>query len=223
MISVAMIEDHQVLVDAFELILRTNPEFRFAGSAGTLAAGRSLIIRTRPDVLLLDVGLPDGEGLDLVPEAQRTVSNMQIVVLTRLNDDATIMRAINLGVTGFLQKSCPLEDLLKTIRQAAQGEMIMPTNLLLGLLKRVPNRQSHVHERAGNIWENLTTREKEILSLLARGESANTIAEDLCIAPLTVRTHIRNIMSKLGVHSRLEAVTFALRLGLIEHPILSYS
>lgn len=221
MIKVAIIEDHQVLADAFELVLRTNGEFRFVGSAGTLAAGRSLVSRTQPDVLLLDVGLPDGDGLDAVPEFLRLAPETQIVVLTRFTDESTIMRAINSGVTGFLSKSSPLDNLLNTIRQAAQGEIVMPSNLLIGLIRQLPSSRSGGSERGGRPGENLTQREREILMLMAQGASVNAIADELCIAPLTVRTHIRNILSKLQVHSRLEAVTFALRVGLIEHPSLA--
>ena len=95
--------------------------------------------------------------------------------------------------------------------------MVIPPGLLVGLLKRVPREKSVVY-KDDEVWERLTSREKEILFHLSRGKSGNMIADELNIAPLTVRTHVRNLMSKLGVHSRLEAVTVGMRYGLIEAP-----
>jgi DNA-binding NarL/FixJ family response regulator len=218
MISVAMVEDHQVLVDSLGLMMSREPDFEFLGSANTIASGRDLIQRVSPDVLLLDVGLPDGSGLDLVPEIKKASPNTQIVVLTSLKDEATLMRAIDSGVSGFVSKSSSLADLLTTLRQAAQGEIIMPTTLLMGLLMRLPrDKAASFREERG--WERLTSREVEILEMLAQGKSGDDIADQLCIAPLTVRTHIRNLMAKLGVHSRLEAVAFGLQHGIIQSPI----
>jgi DNA-binding NarL/FixJ family response regulator len=217
MISVAIIEDHQVLVEALEFLLRSEPEFEFAGAAGTLAAGRDLLRRSSPDVLLLDIGLPDGDGLSLIDEIRRTNPNTQVVVLTSFSDENTLLRAVESGVNGFTSKSSSLAELMSTIRQASQGEIVMPSSLLLGLLMRLPRDKAAAY-REERGWERLTPREHEILIGLAKGKSGNTLAAELHIAPLTVRTHIRNLMAKLGVHSRLEAVTFALRNGLINPP-----
>lgn len=215
MINVAVIEDHQVLVDALQLLMRIEPDLKFVGAANTAREGERLVQRLAPDVLLLDIGLPDGDGLDLIKGIKAKSPHTQIVVLTCLTNEATLMRAIDLGVSGFISKSGPLTELLAAIHQAAQGEIVMPTSLLLGLLKRVP-RSRGVNFNQEDSWEQLTPREREILYFLAKGKTGTSIANELHIAPLTVRTHIRNLMSKLGVHSRLEAVTFGLRNGLID-------
>ena len=217
MTTVAIIDDHQVFADALGMMLRSEAEFEFIGTAGTLAAGRSLIKNSPPDVLLLDIGLPDGDGLSLVGEVKRQRLNTQVVVLTCYADENTLIRAFDTGVTGFMSKSCSLAELIATIRQAAQGEIIMPVSLMSGLLKRL-TREKTVMYRKDQLWEKLTIREQEILEHLAKGHSGATIAADLNITPMTVRTHIRNLMSKLGVHSRLEAVAFALENNLISVP-----
>lgn len=218
MISLAIVEDHQVLVDSLGLMLRQEEDMEFMGSADTLARGREMMKRISPDVLLLDVGLPDGNGLDLAADLRNSDSKTQIVVLTSYTDEATLMRAIDIGVNGFVSKNTSLKDLLNTVRQAADGEIAMPTSLLMGLIMRMPrNRNAAYREEKG--WERLTLREREILEQLAKGKSGEMISEELHIAPLTVRTHIRNLMAKLGVHSRLEAVAFALKNGLIDRPI----
>ena len=216
MITVAMVEDHQILVDSLGLMLRYESDIEFLGAASSISKGRSLIQETTPDVLLLDVGLPDGNGLDLIPEVNQISPKTNIVVLTSLSDETTLLRVVDSGISGFVSKDSRLSDLLATIHKAAEGEIVMPTSLLVGLLMRLPRDKAAAYEEKG--WERLTAREQETLELLASGKSGNEIAEELHIAPLTVRTHIRNMMSKMGVHSRLEAVAFGMKNGLIEPP-----
>lgn len=215
MINIAIIEDHQVLVDALNYLIRSESDLNFVGGAGSLEEGRELIRQASPDVLLLDVGLPDGNGLDLITDVKKFSPDTQVVVLTRYSDESTLMRAIDSGVSGFLPKGCTLPELMNTIRKAANGEIVMPPSLLVGLLKRIPRDKAVVTDDE-NIREHLTPRERDILAHLARGKSVSAIAEELSISTLTVRTHIRNLLSKLGVHSRLEAVTYAIRNGLID-------
>ncbi len=217
MITVAMIEDHQILVDSLGLMLRYEEDIDFLGSASSITKGHNLIKETTPDVLLLDIGLPDGNGLDLIPEINQISPNTNIVVLTSLSDEATLMRVIDSGISGFVSKNSQLSELLETIRKAADGEIVMPTSLLVGLLMRLPRDKAAAYQEEKG-WERLTVREQEVLELLASGKSGSEIAEELHIAPLTVRTHIRNLMSKMGVHSRLEAVAFGMKNGLIEPP-----
>ena len=217
MITVAMIEDHQILVDSLSLMLRYESDIEFLGSAATLGKGRQLLEKTAPDVLLLDVGLPDGNGLDLIPEVNQISPETNIVVLTSLTDETTLMRVIDSGISGFVSKDSQLSELLETIRKASEGEIVMPTSLLVGLLMRMPRDKGAAYQEEKG-WERLTVREQETLELLASGNSGDEIAAELHIAPLTVRTHIRNLMSKMGVHSRLEAVAFGMKNGLIDPP-----
>jgi DNA-binding NarL/FixJ family response regulator len=218
MITVAIIEDHQILVDSLGLMLRYEPDMEFLGAASSLSDGRILVENCSPDVLLLDVGLPDGNGLDMIPKVNTTSPDTHIIVLTSLSDEATLMRVVDSGISGFVSKDSQLSDLLETIRKAADGEIVMPTSLLMGLLMRLPRDKAAAYKDERG-WERLTIREQEILELLAKGKSGNEIAEELHIAPLTVRTHIRNMMSKMGVHSRLEAVAFGLKNGIIDPPV----
>lgn len=217
MISIAIIEDHQVFVDALKMYLNRNPEFRLLSSANTYTEGSELIQRYSPDIVLLDVGLPDRNGLDMIPEIRRYCPKSKIVILTSYSDENTLMRAIDAGVCGFVQKGSSLTDLLTAMREVAQGEIALPTSILVGLMQRVPRDKASTYHNA-NGWEPLTDREIEVLTLLSRGRSGRAIAAELYISPLTVRTHVRNLMAKLGVHSRLEAVSFGLRNGLIEPP-----
>ena len=215
-ISIVLVDDHQVLTDALTISLNSQPDMQVAGVAHTCAAARALLERVSPTVLLLDVDLPDGDGLSLAPEVRQKRPEAFILVLTSLVDDKTLLRAVETGVNGFVVKNQSLGEIIGVIRQAAEGEMVMPSGLLRGLLARVSQTAGPRGERAQT--KPLTLRELEILGHVAAGESAAAIAAALNIAPLTARTHIRNILSKLGAHSRLEAVALALRQGLIEPP-----
>ena len=217
MIRIVMIEDHHILVDSLSLMLRYEPDMEFLGSASSLDKGRQLLKETEPDVLLLDVGLPDGSGLDLIPEVNKISPETNIIVLTSLTDETTLMRVVDSGISGFVSKDSQLSELLLTIRKAADGEIVMPTSLLVGLLMRMPRDKGAAYQDDKG-WERLTVREQEVLELLASGKTGDEIAESLHIAPLTVRTHIRNLMAKMGVHSRLEAVTFGIKNGMINPP-----
>ncbi|HJS19823.1 MAG TPA: response regulator transcription factor [Anaerolineales bacterium] len=218
MIKVAIIEDHHVLVDAFAHILESEEDLQFVGAEGTIEAGQYLIGSTHPDVLLLDISLPDGDGIDALPEITSKSPETQVIVLTSFSDERNLVRALESGAVGFVAKSSSLASLLNTIRQAADGEIVVPSCLLSGLLLRLTKEKAAAYQQA-NGWEKLTLREEEILNFLAEAKSGEAIAAELHISPLTVRTHIRNIMEKLGVHSRLEAVSFGLRNGLISPPV----
>lgn len=217
MITLAIIEDHKVLVDSLILKLRQENDIEFLGSANTFARGRDLLREVSPDVLLLDIDLPDGSGFDLLPEVHNHTPDTQVIILTSYTDETTLMRAIDGGVNGFVSKGSSLSELLSTIRQAADGDIVMPTDLLMGLVMRMPRDKNAAYQEERG-WERLTLREREVLGELAKGKSGEDIADQLHISPLTVRTHIRNLMAKLGVHSRLEAVSFGLKHGLIEPP-----
>jgi two-component system nitrate/nitrite response regulator NarL len=215
LITVAIVEDYQLFVDALELALQAQDGMKFVGSATDLNGVRNLISHNKPDVLLLEIEALNGEGLDLISEVRGWSVRTKIVVLTRNPDDMSLMKAVESGAEGFLSKNCSLSELLQTIRNAARGEVVMPSSRLVGLLKRL-TQESNVVKKGGLMWERLTPREYEVLHCLVKGEAGEAIAEELSITPLTVRTHIRNLMSKLGVHSRLEAVSFAVSNGIID-------
>jgi len=216
MIRIAIVDDHQILVDALKMMFEFEDKFECVGSANNLAAGQALLESTRPDILLLDVYLTDGDGLDLVPNFGETNLETRVIVLTDEPDESVLLRSVEKGVQGFITKGCSLPELFSTIEQVHQGEIVMPTELLVRLLRRF-GREGFLYDQDNQLLDRLTPREHEILIHLTRGRSGDEIANELNITPLTVRTHIRNMMSKLGVHSRLEAVTYALNQGLINY------
>jgi DNA-binding NarL/FixJ family response regulator len=210
-ITTLLVDDHLVLTDAIAALLGATPDIDIIGTADTLAACRALLASRCPQVIVLDVDLPDGDGLAFIPAIRQACPAAAILVLTSLSDRATLSRAVDSGVNGFVPKRRPLSELTAAIRQAANGEIVMPPSLLLGLLQQARARTAVPPNP-------LTPRERDLLALMARGQSSAEIAAALVISPATVRTHIGNIMVKLGAHSRLEAVAQALRRGWLEPP-----
>jgi DNA-binding NarL/FixJ family response regulator len=217
MIHIVIVDNHRVLIDTLELVLYWEADFELIGAAPDLNSARQLIKTHPPDVLLLEVHLPDGDGLELIPYVQENSPKTKIIILTTSVDDILIMRAIDQNVHGILTKGCSLNELLSSIRAAANGDMAIASHLLIKVIKRQA-LSTKLARKNECVWEILTDREMDVLNCLALGKSGNMIAKELHIAPLTVRTHIRNLMSKLGVHTRLEAVSFALKQGIIEAP-----
>lgn len=217
MVKIAIIDDHQVLIDTLRYVLSMEPDLELIGAANDLESARHLLEYVTADIVLIEVQLPDGDGFDLISTIHENSPNTRVVILTTTLDDTTIMRALDYEVHGFLTKACSLDDLLTTLRRVAKGEISIASNLLINVLKHQPWKKV-IFDDINHSWECLTSREMEVLNCLALGKSGSMIANELYITPFTVRTHIRNLMSKLGVHTRLEAVSFALSRGLIQIP-----
>ncbi len=212
-ITVGMLDDHQMLTDALAAMLGSSRSISVVFKAYDCAGLRATLKEAGPQVLLLDVSLPDGDGIKLVPEIYAAWPETSVLVLTSMSNEATLLRALDAGVAGFVPKHGSLEVLLSSIRQAAAGEMVVPKSLLTGLLGRSGGaRPVVIKPRTAPL---LTSREREILAMLVEGLSGPEMAEALTIALPTVRTHIGNLMNKMGVHSRLQAATYAIKHGLV--------
>ncbi len=214
MITIGIIHTHQILIDALRYLFSDQTGFNLVGSASTNAEGLSLVECTAPFVVLLEYGIPGGSTLDLIADIKKTSPGTNIILMATSLEDNLLIRAVNYGANGyFCMKNC-LDELLAMVRKVAMGDIAIPSELLLRMLRRIP-RDKAVMGDMDTPWEKLTARELEVLAFLAQGKTGKDIAAELNIAPLTVRTHIRNLMNKVGVHSRLEAVSFGLRHGLI--------
>lgn len=216
-VRVAVVDDHRLMNEALALVLSKTPGLAMAGAATSGAEALALARREQPEVLLLDVNLPDGDGLSLVPGLRAACPAMQILVLTSLADEATWRRAMEMGVDGFISKQNPVAAVVEAIRHAANGEVVVPAPILQGL--RAPARTDRAQPTGDGLdLEALTARELEVLTLIAEGLSSEQVAQRLGVSAATVKTHLRNVSAKLRAHSRLEAVAIALRRGLIAPP-----
>ena len=205
---VLVVDDHEVLASSLALVLDTEPDLTSVGVAGSLADARRLIGTTAPDVLLLDHRLPDGDGVTAIPELRQLRPTLRVVVLTASAADHVLIAAIEAGASGFVSKTRGLEEVTAAVRAAATGEAVISPELLTRLLPRLGRRSPTPHQ-------DLTEREREVLGLVADGMTNAAIAEHLVVSVHTVRNHVANLSAKLGAHSKLEALSIAVREGLL--------
>lgn len=205
-IRILIVDDHEVLAASLARVLDEEPDMVAVGKAGNLAQARARISSETPDVLLLDRRLPDGDGVGAIPELRSLRPSMNVVVLTASDSDRVLVEAIEAGAAGFVSKTRSLGEVTAAVRAAAAGEAVISPELLSRLLPKLTRSSGPAAE--------LTRREQEVLNMLARGLSNAAIAEELSVSVHTVRNHIANLSAKLGAHSKLEALSIAVRRGL---------
>ena len=187
------------------------PDMRCVGIAGTIAEARGAVLTSAPDVMLTDVRLPDGDGLEAASKLLELAPALRIVVLTAYADIQVLARAALIGAHGILPKESSISTVLSAVRKAGAGEMAVEKSVLSALLDRVQNTRP----TAPPPLVTLTEREAEVLGLLSQGRDPQMIARHLGISVNTCRGHVKSILAKLEAHSQLEAVVKAMRLGLV--------
>jgi DNA-binding NarL/FixJ family response regulator len=207
-IRVLIVDDHEVLASSLAHVLDAEPDLVPVGIAGTVQRARELITTSRPDVVLLDHRLPDGDGVSALGELRALRPTVRIVILTASAADHVLIAAIEAGASGFVSKTRSLGEVTSAVRAAATGEAVISPEMLSRLLPRLSRGAATAHQ-------DLTEREREVLSLLADGMTNAAIAEQLVVSVHTVRNHVANLSAKLGAHSKLEALSIAVREGLL--------
>jgi DNA-binding NarL/FixJ family response regulator len=210
-VRLLIVDDHDMFTESLRLALSTERDMLVVGTAPSLARARALAVTARPDVVLLDHRLPDGLGVDAITELKALSRGAKIVVLTAAAEDSMLVAATEAGCAGFILKTSPLDELVTAVRTAAAGEIMVSSDLLARLLNRL-------HHRAERPAHDLTSREREILGLIGEGLTNGAIAKRLFISVNTVRNHVQSILAKLDAHSKLEALSIAIRDGLIDPP-----
>jgi two-component system, NarL family, response regulator LiaR len=211
---VLLVDDHRMFADALEVLLSATDGVE---SMGAVPSGEEMLERCAavcPDVVLMDIDLPGMDGIDATARLRLVCPDAQIVAITALQTGDLMARAIEAGASGFVPKSHAADELLEVIRGAAAGEIVVPAKDLPATLRRLQQARAS-REDAQQAAQRLTEREVEILQAMADGESNEGIATSLFLSPHTVNSHVQSILTKLGVHSRLDAVLFGLRSGLI--------
>ena len=205
---VLLCDDHQVFAEALAGLL-TNEGLEVVGIAGSVADAVSNTSSRQPDVVLMDYELPDGDGVSATTAIKATMPSTQVVLLTSNADEDVLVSAIEAGASGYITKHKPAAEVTAAVRAAAAGEMLVSSDMLARLLPRVSQR------RSARVGHDLTARELEVLELLVDGTPNQELAQRMGISRNTVRNHVQNLLTKLGVHSRLEAVALATREGLV--------
>jgi PAS domain S-box-containing protein len=212
-VRVLLVEDHASVREAVAHALEREAGFRVVGQASSLAQARGMLQGV--DVALIDLGLPDGYGADLVSELRRASPDAQALVLSASLDRAEMARAVASGAAGAVHKTARLEEVVDTVRRLRAGKTLMPVDEVAELLKYASrSRDREEHDRRS--IESLTPREREVLQALADGLDTQAAALRFHISVRTQRNHVASILSKLGVHSQLQALVFALRHDLVE-------
>lgn len=196
--------------DAVVAVLESQPDFDVVASVGEGVGAIAAAHEQRPDFALVELDLPNSDPIAATAQIRDSVPTCRVLVLGDGEDQETLLAVVEAGASGFLTRDAPMTELIEAVRSVDRGETLIPGRMLGGLISGLVRRRRE-RDRAGRIAGSLTRREREVLSLLAQGADNDTIAQALVISPQTVRTHIQNVLTKLGVHSRLEAASFVIR------------
>ena len=211
-----LVEDHASFRQALAFMFEREGEFTVAGQAGSLAEAHAFLRRSPEgfDVAVVDLALPDGDGFGLIEELSSRTDVMTLVLSASL-EPSRFARAVEAGASGVLHKSAPIGEIVDAVRRLRSGEALLSPAEVVEMLRMVSRRRQEEYEAQKSI-EKLTPREKQVLQALAEGLDSKDIAEKLHITIETERTHMVNILNKLSVHSRLQALVFAARYGIVE-------
>jgi DNA-binding NarL/FixJ family response regulator len=213
-ITVLLVEDHLILAESFGALLKRDPLIEVVGIAATASEAVALARQHEPDIVLMDVRLPDGSGVEAAKTIRSITKRTAFIFLTAYDNVEALGDAVEAGAAAFLPKSEASETVVEAIKRVAAGEMLIEPGRIQSALAWHRARRHQERERQA-VLAALTHREMEVLGRLAEGENTMTIAARLNISSLTVRTHIRSLLAKLDAHSQLQAVAKAQTLGIV--------
>jgi DNA-binding NarL/FixJ family response regulator len=213
-INVLLVEDHRLMFEGLTSLLAEYPDLNVAGVATSVADAVEKALLLKPDLVLMDYRLPDGDGAQASERIRAKLANTVILFLSADPSEAAMIRAIEAGASGYVSKSAPAEELVSAIRRAAEGEYLLEAATMARLLEQRKTPQSQ-NSGQPEVDHELTSREKEVLVLLARGLDNAKIASELGVAVGVIRNNVRSALGKLGAHSRAQAVANARRAGIV--------
>jgi DNA-binding NarL/FixJ family response regulator len=211
---VVIVDDHASFADALAIAIDAHADLQCVGTASTLGAALGMLATARPDVVLMDVLLPDGNGIDAIPQVIQAVPGARVLVLTGHTDVDLLSRAAGLGASGFLPKESPVASVIGAVRAAVSGQMLVDGATLASILVRLARGPAAAPAPAPDVPV-LTNREADVLALMGQGMDPHAIAKELGISLNTCRGYQKTLMAKLGAHSQLEAVVIGTRKGLL--------
>jgi two-component system response regulator NreC len=212
-IRVLLVDDHAVVRTGLHMLLGQEEDIEIVGEAGSGREALDSIEPLRPDLVLMDIGLPDMTGIEVTRQIKQRWPEVAVVALTIHEDEEYFFQMLQAGANGYVPKRAAPEELLTALRTAAEGGVYLYPSLAKLLVR---DYLSGEREAAPGTFDGLSEREEEVLAHLAEGASNQDIAETLNISPKTVSRHRENIMRKLNLHSRAELVKYAIRKGIIK-------
>ncbi len=210
-ITIVLADDHEVVRQGLRAYLESQPDFEVVGEAGSGREAVGLVLRTAPDVVLMDLIMPEMDGVTATQEVRKVSPRTQVVVLTSYHDDEHIFPALRAGAISYILKDVRMDELADAVRKAADGEATLHPHVASRLIREM-------HGPGGDEadpFTELTEREMEILKLVANGGSNHEIARQLTISEYTVKGHVSNILSKLHLADRTQAAVFAWQHGVV--------
>lgn len=214
MIKLLLVDDHEVVRSGLKMLLEGEEDVEIIGEAGTASETINMVSKLQPDVVLMDIGLPDLSGIEATAEIKRLWPKVAVVALTIHEGEEYFFKMLEAGASGYVPKRAAPEELITAIRVAASGEVYLYPTLAKLLVKDFLSSDGQT--KTEQTLNDLTPRENEILTYLADGGSNLEIGDILSISPKTVARHRENIMRKLNLHSRTELVKYAIRKGIIQ-------
>jgi len=201
--SVVIVEDHSLIRDGLRMLLALERNFQLVGEAGSVADARAIAGAKRPDIMMLDVGLPDGDGIALASELLAARPELRVLILTGDLGSATVTRALAVGAHGYVHKQHNADELFRALNTIREGGRYVSESVAASLPAPAPRGESPLAR--------LTEREREIVGFLCEGDSSKHVARRLDLSVATVRKHRENIMAKLDVHNVAELIAVAMR------------
>jgi len=214
--TILIIDDHPLFREGLKAIIGRDAHFDVVGEAGTAREGLRMAKKLAPDLVLVDISLPDKNGIQLTREIRTLLPDTRVLIVSMHSKIDYIAEAFQAGATGYVVKESASERLIKGLEYASRGDYFLDSSVSQQVVKRLMDSPAKDEKITDAAYGNLTPREQEVMRLLAEGLSRKEIGEKLFISPKTVENHRTNIMNKLDLHSTIELIRYAAKLGLID-------
>ena len=215
-IRIMIVDDHELFRRGIGMVLEKEPDIELVGEASDGTDAVKIAIETMPDVVLMDVRMPRGSGIEATQQIKAALPTTKIMMLTISDEEGDLYDAIKAGASGYLLKDVPTDEVPAAIRAVHAGQSMISPSMASKLMQEFASMAKKGDEKPVAAQPRLTDREMEVLRLVAKGRNNRDIAKELFISENTVKNHIRNILEKLHLHSRMQAVVYAVREKLLE-------
>jgi RNA polymerase sigma factor (sigma-70 family) len=215
-IRVVIVDDHALFRRGLDLVLSEEPDIKVVGEAGDGIEAVHRAEEMTPDVVLMDVRMPRSTGIEAARRIRERLPDTKVIMLTVSDSEEDLYAAVKAGASGYLLKEISIEELADAVRAVARGHSLISPSMASKLLSEFNALAQQAEERHRSFLPSLTDRELDVLKLVAKGLSNREISEELYISENTVKNHVRNILEKLHLHSRMEAVVYAMRENLLD-------